>query len=186
MNPLFSSRLVGLMSALLLTTFLMPLQADAMSEEKLNNRVQETMTDFRQEVPDAQEVLSKARGILVFPHVYQAGVGIGGEYGEGALLMGGKTQDYYRITSGSFGFQLGGQRKAIVMAFMTDESLDHFRDSQGWEIGADASASILVVGSEGSVKSTRLNKPIIAFVVDQKGLMYNLSLEGTKITKIHK
>ena len=45
--------------------------------------------------------------MLVFPNVLKAGVGVGGEYGEGALLVGGKTGAYYNIAAASIGFQLG-------------------------------------------------------------------------------
>ncbi|WP_373531722.1 YSC84-related protein [Vampirovibrio sp.] len=166
--------------------FAMPV-AHAASAQVVNQQVQEALTVFKQNVKGANEVLAKARGVLVFPRVYQAGIiVVGGEYGEGALLVNGATQAYYNIASGSYGFQLGGQRKAIILAFMNDEVLNKFRASKGWKIGADASVTLITVGAEGSINTTTLNKPILAFVVDQKGLMYNLSLEGSKITKINK
>lgn len=158
----------------------------AASKSQINTGVESTMDEFKFQVRGAEEVLKKSKGLLVFPKVYQGGFVLGAEYGEGALLVGGSPVDYYRLTSGSVGFQLGGQRKSIIIAFMTDEALQKFRNSSGWEIGADASAAVLVVGAEGAVSTTTLNQPILAFVIDQKGLMYNLSLEGSKITRIKK
>jgi lipid-binding SYLF domain-containing protein len=161
-------------------------QSQAASARELQARVQDTLSEFREEVPGAHEVLTKAKGILVFPKVYQGGLVVGGKYGEGVLLIRGKVVDYYRLMSASYGFQLGGQRKSMIFAFMNDAALAQFRKSSGWQVGADASAAVFVVGADGSINSTTLNKPIIAFVLDQKGLMYNLSLEGTKIQKIQK
>jgi len=160
--------------------------AQAASAHKINGWVQESLTEFHQDVKGSNQVLEKARGILVFPHVYQAGIGIGGKFGEGALMVHGKTVAYYNLAAGSFGWQLGGQRKSIIIAFMDDDVFKKFRNSEGWQFGADAAATVVTVGKEGSINTENLNAPVIAFIVDQKGLMYDLSLEGTKITKIHK
>jgi lipid-binding SYLF domain-containing protein len=69
---------------------------------------------------------------------------------------------------------------------MQDDVLKNFLVSPSWKIGVDASVAVLTVGADGSIDSEKLNQPIIAFVIDQKGLMYNLTLEGTKVTKIKK
>ena len=183
---------VKLMAAMLLVFgmgagALPPQPAQAASATEINTNVHEALTVFRENVKGANEVMAKARAILVFPRVYQAGViAVGGSYGEGALLVNGQTEAYYNLASGSYGFQLGGQRKAIIMAFMNDDALKNFRESKGWKVGGDASVAIITVGAEGSIDTATLNKPVLAFVVDQKGLMYNLSLQGSKITQIAK
>lgn len=160
--------------------------AQAASARELDVRVEETLARFREEVSGSEQVIQKAKGILVMPKVYKAGIGIGGEYGEGALLMQGRTVDYYNMIAGSFGFQLGGQRKSILLFFMEDSALQTFRQSEGWKVGADASVALIHLGAAGSLDSTTLNKPIIAFVIGQRGLMYDLSLEGAKFNKLHK
>ena len=129
-------------------------------------------------------VLKKAAGILVFPSVFKAGIGLGGEYGEGALLIKGTTIDYYSTAAASIGFQLGAQKKTIIIAFMDKKALNDFRNSDGWKVGADASVTVVAVGADGSVDTSKTNKPIVAFVFNQKGLMYNLTLEGAKISKL--
>jgi lipid-binding SYLF domain-containing protein len=159
--------------------------AHAASAAKINGWVQESLSDFNHDVKDGYQVLNKAKGVLVFPHVYQGGFVVGAKYGEGALLVHGKTVDYYSIAGGSFGWQLGGQRKSIIICFMDSDVYKKFRNSEGWQFGADAAATIVDVGKEGSINSENLDKPVLAFVVDEKGLMANLSLEGTKISKIH-
>jgi len=152
---------------------------------KLESSVDGSLASFKQ-VGGSEEVLKKAAGILVFPSVFKAGIGIGGEYGEGALRVEGKTVDYYSTAAASIGFQLGGQKKTIIMAFMAQDALDTFRASSGWKVGADLSVAVIAVGAGGSIDTAKLNQPIVAFVLDQKGLMYNLTLEGSKITKIKK
>ncbi len=132
------------------------------------------------------DVIDKSKGLLVFPGVFKAGMGIGGEYGEGALRMNGKTVDYYSTAAASIGFQLGGQKKSVIIAFMTDEALKNFRDSMGWKIGADASVAVIALGAGTQISSQISNKPIVAFVFGEKGLMYDLSLNGAKVSKIER
>ncbi len=105
----------------------------------------------------------------------KAGFGIGGEYGEGALRIGGSSVDYYNTASASIGFQLGAQMKTIILVFLDADALEDFRNSSNWEAGVD-----------GSVAVVEFDEPIVGFVINNKGLMYNLTLEGTKITKINK
>ena len=142
--------------------------------------------DKLKDIAGGNAVLKKAEGVLVFPAVFKAGIGLGAEYGEGALLIGGKTVDYYSTAAASIGFQLGAQKKTIIIAFMDKDALKDFRNSDGWKAGADASITVVAVGADGSVDTSKTNKPIVAFVFDQKGLMYNLTLEGAKFTKLAK
>ncbi len=130
------------------------------------------------------DVINRAKGILVFPGVFKAAAGVGLDYGEGALRINGKTVDYYSTSAASLGVQLGGQKKTIIIAFMTDDSLKSFRKWKGWQIGADASVAVITVGAGTQMRSAVANKPIVAFVFDEKGLMFDLSLNGEKITKI--
>lgn len=130
-------------------------------------------------------MLARAHGVLVFPSVKKAGIGIGGEYGEGALRIGGRTAAYYSTAAASIGFQLGAQARRQIIVFLDEGALQKFRSSQGWEIGVDASVAVVTIGAGGAIDTTQLNQPIVAFIFDNKGLMYNLSLEGSKISRIH-
>ncbi|GJL94672.1 MAG: lipoprotein [Hyphococcus sp.] len=159
--------------------------ANAASKEKIDRRVNEALTEFRSEIGGADAVLAKAKGVLVFPLIRKAGIGIGGEYGEGALRIGGETVSYYSTAAASVGFQLGAQSRRQIIVFLDQGALDKFRLSDGWEIGVDASVAVITVGAGGAIDTTQLNQPIVAFVFDNKGLMYNLSLEGSKISEIH-
>ena len=122
----------------------------------------------------------------MFPRVIKVGIGLGGETGEGALLVQGENAGYYRTASGSIGFQLGAQAKSIVIAFMTPESLEKFRNSAGWKVGVDGSVALIDIGAGKAIDTTSINDPVVGFVFGSKGLMYNLTLEGSKITRIDK
>ncbi len=156
----------------------------AKTAEEINSSVNESVKSFYEKVSAAEGLAEKAEGILVFPSVIKAGFGIGGEYGEGALRIKGKTVDYYSTAAASIGFQLGAQSKTVILMFMSKEALKNFRDSKGWEVGVDASVALIEVGAGGSLDTTNLKQPILGFVLDQKGLMYNLTLEGSKMTKL--
>ncbi len=174
----------ALVVCLLITVALLPTLAYARTAAEINAGVNAALVKFRSQVKGANELMARARGVLVFAEVIKAGAGIGGEFGEGALRIGGKTVDYYSFASASIGLQLGVQRKDIIILFMQEAALMDFRKSEGWQIGVDGSVVLVEVGAGGSIDTTKINKPIIGFVVGQKGLMYNLTLEGSKITKL--
>lgn len=161
-------------------------QAHAASKLELDTRAQAVLERLYKEQPEAANLGAKAAGILVFPRIIKGGVGVGGEIGEGSLLIGNTPAQYYRITSLSVGFQLGGQAKSEVIMFMTDQALELFRGSDGWEAGVDGSIAVIEFGVGKEIDTNSIQDPIIAFVFDNKGLMYNLSLEGSKFWKINK
>jgi lipid-binding SYLF domain-containing protein len=158
----------------------------AADAREIDISVDVALEQFRKEVNGAGEFLSSAKGYLVFPKVVKAGLGIGGEYGEGALRVQGKTAAYYSTASASVGLQLGVQRKSVIIVFLTTDALSKFRKSEGWEVGVDGSVALIKVGAGGSIDTTNVKDPIVAFVFGQKGLMYNLTLEGSKFTKLDK
>ena len=134
--------------------------------------------------PSSRELIGKARGVLVFPSILAAGFVVGGSYGEGALRVRGRTSEYYSTAAGSVGLLAGAESKAVFLLFMTDESLDKFRASKGWTVGADASVTLVNVGANAQIDSKTAQQAIIGYVLTNGGLMANVSLEGTKITPI--
>jgi lipid-binding SYLF domain-containing protein len=121
----------------------------------------------------------------VFPSVVKAGFGFGGEYGEGIMLNQQRVVGYYNLISASFGFQLGVQERSVIIMFMTRDALDQFDRIAGWKVGVDGSVAIITVGIGGSIDTDKITQPVIGFIIDQKGLMYNLTLEGSKISRIN-
>jgi lipid-binding SYLF domain-containing protein len=158
----------------------------AASATEIDIKVDAAIKRFKTEVQGGDIFLKKAKGVLVFPEVMKAGFGIGGEYGEGALRINGKTVDYYSTASASIGFQLGAQLKTVVMVFLQQGALDKFRKSSGWEAGVDGSVALIKLGAGKDINTVNMNDPIVGFVFSNKGLMYNLTLEGSKITRLKK
>jgi lipid-binding SYLF domain-containing protein len=152
---------------------------------EIDHDANEALHSFVRQIPGARELANKAAGILVFPSVVKAGFGIGGEYGEGILLNKDRVEGYYNIISASFGFQLGVQERTIIIMFMTEDALAGFERRAGWKVGVDGSVAIITVGVGGGIDTDKIVSPVIGFIIDPKGLMYNLTLEGTKISRIN-
>ena len=158
----------------------------AASREEIDIEVSASLDKFKEDVMGAEKFMEKAEGVLVFQDVVKAGFGIGCEYGEGALLIKGKTVDYYNTADASFGFQFGAQFKTVMLIFLKKDALDKFRNSSGWEAGVDGSVALVELGAGKDINTMNLKDPIVGFVFSNKGLMYNLTLEGSKITKLDK
>ena len=180
------NRLANSWTPMLLLAVLAVPVAEAGSREQLDAEVREAVNTLYEHSSAAKELAARASGMLVFPNVYKGGMGIGGEYGEGALLIGGSTVAYYNTVSASIGFQLGAQKKSQVILFMNPSELQKFRDSDGWKVGVDGSVAIATLGAGGQIDTETSKKPIIGFIYSNKGLMYNLTFEGSKITGITK
>jgi lipid-binding SYLF domain-containing protein len=159
-------------------------RAKAASAGAIDADTNATLGRFYRHVEGSRRLVREAAGVLVFPTVIKAGMGIGGEYGEGALRIRGKTVGYYNTVSASFGFQLGAQARSVIILFMTDDALARFRDTDGWKVGVDGSVAVVTIGIGGSIDTDRITSPVIGFIFDGKGLMYNLTLEGSKISRI--
>jgi lipid-binding SYLF domain-containing protein len=173
-----------LLAAALLLIATLP--AGAASREELDASVREAIAELYKLSSAAKDLAAKSSGMLVFPKVTKGGIGIGGEYGEGALLVGGKTVGYYSTAAGSIGLQLGLQQKSQLILFMNQKELDKFQKSTGWKAGVDGSVAVATLGTGGQIDTETGKKPIIGFIYSNEGLMFNLTFEGAKITKIEK
>ena len=179
-------RTVVLSGVILLSGTFISRGAFAASAGAIDADVKATLEKFYGTVSDGKKLVQDAKGVLVFPSVIKGGIGLGGEYGEGSLQIKGKTVDYYSTAAASIGLQLGVQKKSIVIIFTQQDALTKFRASSGWKAGVDASVAVVTVGAGGAMDTSKLNEPILGFILDQAGLMYNLTLEGAKFTKIRK
>ncbi len=159
--------------------------ADAKTKGEIDASVTAAMSRFKKDIKGGTEYLKAAKGALVMPDITKAGYIIGGQYGQGALEINGKTVQYYSLVSGSLGYQIGAEKYDMVILFMTDEALNKFRKSEGWEAGVDAEATLIAVGADLSVETLRSQHPIAGFVFDQRGLMAGVSIKGAKFTPIH-
>ncbi|WP_442793449.1 BPSL1445 family SYLF domain-containing lipoprotein [Paraburkholderia sp. HP33-1] len=158
---------------------------DAAKRQEIDAAVDGTMSKLFSTVQGSHELVSKAQGVLVFPSVKKAAFLVGAEYGEGALRVGGKTVGYYSTAAASFGLQAGAQSTAVIFLFMTQNSLEKFRNSAGWSVGGDVSVSVVKVGATGTIDTTSATSEVIAMVLTNAGLMADVSLAGTKVTRMN-
>lgn len=154
------------------------------SGAELDTRVDRALSDLFTSVPGTQDLADQAAGVLVIPSVTEAGLFVGGSYGEGALVIGGAKVGYFSAASASFGLQVGGQQYSHALFFMTPEVLAKFRQKDGWEIGVDAEYAVASEGGALTVTSTSINKPVYAVIYGQKGLIVGASVEGLKYSRI--
>ena len=165
---------------------ILPVTAQAASGPEIDADVDATLQRFYHQIGGSRDLVQRAAGVLVFPSIVKAGMGIGGEYGEGALRIRGRTAAYFNSVSASIGFQLGVQARSVIICFMTEESLQAFRRKNGWKVGVDGSVALVTLGAGGAVDTNQIKQPVVGFILDNKGLMYNLTLEGSKITRINR
>lgn len=154
------------------------------SAQNIDSGADEAVQIFKEDIGGSEIFLDQAAGYLVFPRALRAGLGVGAETGEGVLRIGGKTVDYFRITSGSLGLQAGAQARSIIICFMTQQALDEFRNSSGWRVGVDGSVALIDVGAGKSIDSQNVRDPVVGFIFNSSGLMANLTLEGTRFTRL--
>jgi lipid-binding SYLF domain-containing protein len=158
----------------------------AVDTAAIDKQVSATLKRFYTLKPENKSLADHAVAVLVFPDITKAGIGVGGEHGDGALLEHGNTSGYYSISGASVGATLGVSHHSEVMIFNTQAARDKFVNGQDWSIGADASVAVAKTGVGGNYDTTTLQKPVLAFVFGEKGLMGDASLAGAKISKIAK
>lgn len=152
----------------------------------LRTRVNSTLDRLYQTAPGSKEMVQRAKGVLVFPSVIGGSFVLGVEHGRGELLVGGRVRGEYTTTAASVGWQAGGQSKAVIYVFNTQEALDKFLNSNGWAVGADATVAAGKIGANGSVDSNTIDAPVSSYVLTNAGLEAGVSLGGSKITRVTK
>jgi lipid-binding SYLF domain-containing protein len=168
----------------LILSFFLATTSSAKTAQEINAEVDAALNLFPQQVKGGREFLNAAKGVLVIPNVVKVGLGVGGQYGEGALRIGGKTVEYYSIAAASVGFQIGAQKMNLILVFMQEEALKKFRTSSGWKAGVDGSVAFIDAGAGKSLDTMNVNDPVVAFLFGQKGLMASATIEGAKFTKL--
>ena len=177
---------IVLVLAIAAATVVSPNPATAATAAEINRDVKSALEKLYAKSSSAKTLGEKAKGILVFPGIVKGGFMVGGQFGEGALLKGGKAAAYYNTVSASYGLQMGVQKYGYALFFMSDSAMSWLDKSDGWEIGTGPSIVVMDTGAASSATTTSLQSEIYAIFFDQKGLMGGLGLQGTKITKIKK
>ncbi len=162
-----------------------PSSTDAASRQKsIDAAVDNSLATLFRQNADARQVADRARAVLVFPGVLEAGFVFGAKRGDGALRVNGKTVSYHRITGGSFGLQAGAQSTAVFLMFMTDDSLTRFQNSRGWTAGVDANVTLITAGANARVTTETVQQPVIGYVLSNQGLMAGVTVDGSRITRL--
>ncbi|MGH9485359.1 MAG: YSC84-related protein [Terriglobales bacterium] len=164
---------------------LLPPEAEAASARDIAERAQSALARLYREQPHLHSLGDRAKAILVFPQIVKAGLLVGGQTGNGALLVNGNATGYYNISAVSFGLQAGAQAFSNALFFMSDAALEYLKSSNGWSIGSGPTIVVLDKGAAASISSTTLTQDVYAVPFGQQGLMAGLGLEGSKITRIH-
>ncbi len=187
----FKENAMNLSSFTIVATFLaatlIPVQtATAATADELRRDGQAALNSLYAKNPGAKAVGKNAVAVLVFPGILKAGLGVGGQYGEGVLFKGGKAVGYYNTAGASVGLQAGGQKYGYALFFLNNETLKALDQANGFEIGVGPSVVVADEGMGKSTTTTTAQDKIYAFIFDQKGAMAALGLQGNKITKIQK
>ena len=168
----------------LILTLILSAGLSAKSIKEIDAAIEGSLNRFTEEIQGGDAYLAGARGILVIPRMWKAGVLLGFEFGEGALIVDGIKIQYYKALTTSVGLQIGVGSKDLVVLFFDDTAMDNFLYSSGWEVGVDGAVALFSRGAAGAVDSITFKDPIVGFVFGQKGLIAGVSMEGTKFTKI--
>lgn len=158
--------------------------ANAASARKIDQEVNSALRTLYAAQPKARELAGRAKAVLVFPRIVKAGLLVGGQSGDGALRVNGRTVGYYNISAASFGLQIGAQTFSYALFFMNDAALKYLTESDGWAIGSGPSVAVMDKGAAASMTSTTLSQDVYAFPFGQRGLMAGVGLEGSKVTRI--
>ena len=174
--------------ALAMLTTLSPLAmstAHARSAAQIADQGERTLRQLEARDPGSRVFARNARAVLVFPSIFKAGLVFGGESGNGVLLIHGRPSGYYNLSGGSWGLQIGAQKFSYVLFFMNDSSVRYLRESDGFAVGTGPSIVVVDKGAGAEGNTTTFTKDVYAFPFNQKGLMADLTLQGTKISPIH-
>ena len=162
---------------------LAPAHAD--SRDQLTADGQRALQKLEASEPRARFYARHARAILVFPSVLKAGLVFGGETGNGVLFVHGRSESFYNMSGGSWGLQIGGQDFSYALFFMNDGALRYLHKSDGFSAGTGPSIVVVNKGAAAEADTTTVTHDVYAFPFNGKGLMADLTLQGTKITRIH-
>lgn len=151
---------------------------------RLDARVDASRDFLMNNYPSMRELFEKAHGVLYIPVVTEAGLFVGGSYGQGALRISDVSVDYYAATRASVGFQIGAQQYAHALFFMTSDALAEFRRSEGWAASADLRYALPDRGGSMGAETTTQFAPVVAVIFGQAGLIAGASLAGVRYNRI--
>jgi lipid-binding SYLF domain-containing protein len=178
------STCIGLAALVALMLLAIPQISRAATAAEIDRDVTNALNTLFKTTPAAKKMSEIAKGVLVFPSIIKGGFIIGGQYGEGALRVGGKTKGFYRTVAASYGLQAGAQSFGYALFFLSDADLKYLKSSDGWELGVGPTIVVMDEGMSRSFSTSTAQSGVYAFFFDQKGLMAGLGIQGSKISRI--
>ena len=165
----------------------------AKNEEKDENHRLESAGTVVQEILDVpddipQDLLDKARCVVVLPSVLKAAFVVGGSYGRGVMVCR-RGKDFsgpwgapamYALEGGSFGFQIGGEATDFVILVMNDRGMNSLLHSKV-KLGGDASIAAGPKGRTASAESDASMRAEMLSYSRARGVFAGISLEGTTL-----
>ena len=160
-------------------------------EIKVNDRLDasaETLTDMMKASDKGipQDLLDKARCVVVVPGMKKAGFIFGAKYGSGFAVCrrrggsGWSAPASMRVEGGSVGFQIGASETDIVLLVMNDDGMKHLL-SDKFTIGGEATAAAGPVGRDAGAQTDAMMHAEMLSYSRSRGLFAGISLEGATL-----
>ncbi len=169
-------------AALLAALLCPPVLADSI--EYINTNTEKVLTAFKQYAVDGDDMLEDAAGVLVFPDIFRLGFGLGGQYGEGVLLVKGEPVAYYTNAGHNYGLDTKEHGfKSEVIVFRDIDALNTFRNKSSWKVGENGNVTLPVINSPSGVKLGAQSDSVVGFILSDKGLVADVTLNGNRYTR---
>jgi lipid-binding SYLF domain-containing protein len=160
-------------------------------EIKVDDRLDasaETLTDMMGAADKGlpQDLIDKARCVVVVPGMKKAGFIFGAKYGRGFAVcrraggVGWSAPAAMRVEGGSVGFQIGASETDIVLLVMNEGGMKRLL-SDKFTLGGDASVAAGPVGRDLSAQTDAMLKAEMLSYSRARGLFAGISLEGATL-----
>jgi lipid-binding SYLF domain-containing protein len=193
MEDIFMNRIAAIFAGALM---LAPLSfagnaADDNAKDE-NNRLQNAGTVIQEilDIPDdiPQDLLDKARCLVVMPSVLKAAFVVGGSYGRGTMVCRtGKdftgpwgAPAMYALEGGSVGFQIGAEATDFVILVMNNRGAESLLHSKV-KLGGDASIAAGPKGRTASADTDAFMRAEMLSYSRARGVFAGVSLEGSTL-----
>lgn len=144
-----------------------------------------------QQMPDEgipSDLLRSCEAIAIFPNTVSVGLGLGGKYGQGIIIVRDKRNKnkwscpaLFSLAGGSIGWQIGGQATDVVLLIMSEKGVDAILDGK-LKVGLDAAIAAGPVGRDAEAAIDMRAGGILSYS-RSRGLFIGIKLEGVGITE---
>jgi len=134
------------------------------------------------------DVIKSGKGVAIFPAVTKAGLMIGGQVGEGLVLLRNPNgtwngPSFMSLSGASIGIQIGAQSVGLVLVITNEDGLRAFTGGNSFKLGADVAIAAGPVGRDASAATDTRAKASIYSYSMSKGLFAGMSFEGSVLNQ---